>query len=268
VSARRTGKVRKIEAAPADKTTDCRVRTVTPCGDKPRVLIIIPAHNEEESLAGVIADVRSSLDCSIVVVNDGSTDATARVARENGVELLNLPFNLGIGSTMQTGFIFAARGGYDIAVQTDGDGQHDASYLPALIEPIVNGESDFVVGSRYLEDKNYTGTRGRRAGTAFLSRVVSTMIGHRLTDATSGFRAINKDVINLFARDYPRDYPEVETLLQAHMARYRIHEIPVAMRSRSGGRSSINKFRSLYYMVKVMLALLVVLSRRRAPATN
>lgn len=230
-----------------------------------RVLVIIPAHNEADSLAAVIADIRSALDCGIAVVNDGSTDDTARIALEQGVELLSLPFNLGIGSTMQTGFQFAFREGYDIAVQTDGDGQHDAAYIPKLIEPILQGESDFVVGSRYLTDTNYSGSRGRRAGTAMFSRILSLMVGQRLTDATSGFRAADKALIAQFARDYPRDYPEVEALLVAHMARFRIKEIPVAMRQRGGGRSSINKFRSVYYLVKVLLALLVVASRRRTP---
>lgn len=231
----------------------------------PRVLIIIPAHNEAESLADVIADIRSSLECGIVVVDDGSTDQTAQIAIEQGVELLSLPFNLGIGSTVQAGFQFAAREGYDIAVQTDGDGQHDASYIPILIEPILRGESDFVVGSRYLTETGYSGSRGRRAGTAMFSRILSLLIGQRLTDATSGFRAADKALIAQFARDYPRDYPEVEALLVAHMARFRIREIPVEMRQRGGGRSSINKFRSVYYVVKVLLALLVVASRRRTP---
>src|SRR5665648_307235 len=159
----------------------------------PRILVIIPAHNEADSLADVIADIRSALECGIVVVDDGSIEHT--------VELLSLPFNLGIGSTMQTGFQFAFREGYDIAVQTDGDGQHDASYIPKLIEPILLGESDFVVGSRYLSDTNYSGPRGRRAGTAMFSRILSLMVGQRLTDDTSGFRAANKALIAQFAHD-------------------------------------------------------------------
>src|SRR5665648_950892 len=167
----------------------------------PRILVIIPAHNEADSLADVIADIRSALECGIVVVDDGSTDHTARIAIEQGVELLSLPFNLGIGSTMQTGFQFAFREEYDIAVQTDGDGQHDASYIPKLIEPILLGESDFVVGSRYLSDTNYSGPRGRRAGTAMFSRILSLMVGQRLTDDTSGFRAANKALIAQFAHD-------------------------------------------------------------------
>lgn len=233
--------------------------------NKPRVLVIIPAHNEADSLASVIHDVRAAIECDIVVVDDGSTDNTGAIALAEGAELLTLPFNLGIGTTVQTGYIFARDGGYDIAIQTDGDGQHDASYLPKLIEPIVRGESDFVVGSRYLTETEYNGALSRRAGTAMFSKILSLMLRQRLTDATSGFRAIGRNLIEQFAYDYPRDYPEVEALLQAHMARFRIKEIPVEMRQRGGGRSSINKFRSLYYLVKVLLALLVVASRRRAP---
>ncbi|MHB1391303.1 MAG: glycosyltransferase family 2 protein [Thermoleophilia bacterium] len=231
----------------------------------PRVLVIIPAHNEADSLAKVIADIRSALVCDIVVVDDGSTDETAAIAMRESVELLSLPFNLGIGSTMQTGYQFGFREGYDIAVQTDGDGQHEAGYIPALIEPIVKSESEFVVGSRYLADTGYSGSRGRRAGTAMFSKLLSLIMRQRLTDATSGFRAMNRDLIAIFARDYPRDYPEVEALLQSHMAGFRVKEIAVAMRQRGGGRSSINNFRSLYYMVKVLLALLVVASRRHTP---
>src|SRR5665811_717217 len=229
----------------------------------PRILVIIPAHNEADSLADVIADIRSALECGIVVVDDGSIDHTARIAIEQSVELLSLPFNLGIGSTMQTGFQFAFREGYDIAVQTDGDGQHDASYLPDLLAPIIAGESDFIVGSRYLADTKYSGSRGRRAGTAMFSSVLSLMVRQKLTDATSGFRAADKPLIAQFAGDYPRDYPEVETLLQAHMTGFRIREIPVEMRKRGGGRSSINRFRSVYYVVKVLLSLMVVASRKR-----
>ena len=231
----------------------------------PRILIIIPAHNEAANLAGVIADIRAHSDAGIVVVNDGSTDDTAGVALREGVELLSLPFNLGIGSAMQTGFKFAHREGYDIALQVDGDGQHDAAYIAALLEPLLAAECDMSVGSRYLADNGYEGSASRRLGTAVFSRIVSLMLRQKLTDATSGFRAINERMIELFANDYPRDYPEVEALLLAHLARLRVMEVPVAMRQREGGRSSINSFRSIYYAVKVFLALLVGYSQRRAP---
>ena len=231
----------------------------------PKVLVIIPAYNEAASIAAVIDSIRAALDCDIVVVDDGSTDQTGEIALSKGVELLRMPFNLGIGSTVQTGYLFAWQQGYDIAVQTDGDGQHDAGYIPELIEPIIKGESDMVVGSRYLSSGEYKGTLGRRTGTAFFSRILSLMLKQKLTDATSGFRAVGSGPMKQFAHDYPRDYPEVETLLMAHMLRFRIREIPVRMHERGGGRSSINMFRSVYYMIKVLLALLVVASRRRAP---
>ena len=236
--------------------------------DKPRTLIIIPAHNEAASLGGVIADVTAHIGADIVVVDDGSTDGTGEIATDAGAELLRLPFNLGIGGAMQTGFLFARQEGYDFAVQVDGDGQHDAVWLERLLEPVLVGECEMAVGSRYLAGKGYDGTAGRRAGTALFSKILSLLLRHKLTDATSGFRAINRKLIEQSAADYPRDYPEVESLLLTHMARYRIMEVPVEMKSRTGGHSSINYFRSVYYMVKVLLALVVVASRRRAPRTG
>jgi hypothetical protein len=233
--------------------------------DKARLLVIIPAYNEADSIAGVIDDIRANTDADIVVVNDGSIDGTAKITLEKGAELLNMPFNLGIGSTMQTGFKFAFNQGYDIAVQVDGDGQHDAAEVAQLIQPLLDGDSDMVLGSRYLEKNGYSGTAGRRLGTAIFSRILSLMLRQKLTDATSGFRAINASIIKQFAHEYPRDYPEVEALLQVHMSRFRIKEIPVKMRERDGGQSSINAFRSIYYMVKVLLALLVLMSRKRDP---
>lgn len=232
---------------------------------EPRILLIIPAQNEAANLAQVIDEARAALEAGIVVVDDGSTDGTGEIAVEKGVELLSLPFNLGIGGAMQTGYRFARNGGYDIAVQVDGDGQHDAGQVPQLIEPLLSGECDMTVGSRYLKKDSYNGPAARRLGTAVFSRILSLILRQRLTDATSGFRAVNRDLIGLFARDYPRDYPEVEALLLVHMAHRRICEIPVTMRLREGGRSSISAFRSIYYMVKVLLALIVVASRKREP---
>jgi len=234
--------------------------------DNPKVLVIIPAYNEAASIAEVIGDIHTHYpSADVLVVDDGSSDNTGEIALKNGAELLRMPFNLGIGSTVQTGFKFAQKEGYDIAVQVDGDGQHDAGHLPALLAPIIADESDLVMGSRYLTKTDYVGSTSRRTGTAIFSKILSLMLGQKVTDATSGFRALNRKLINLFADDYPRDYPEVEALLLAHVARLRIKEIPVDMRQRSGGRSSINYFRSIYYMVKVFLALLVGVSRRRAP---
>lgn len=237
---------------------------MTTTADSPRVLVIIPAHNEAASLAGVIKAVRAAVTADIVVVDDGSHDDTGAIALAEGADLLQMPFNLGIGSAMQTGFRFARREGYDAAVQVDGDGQHDPAWLPALLQPVIDGESDLVVGSRYREKQGYDGPAGRRAGTAIFSAILSLLMRQKLTDATSGFRAINRGLIAMFAADYPRDYPEVEALLLSHKAGYRVREIPVTMKQRGGGRSSINSFRSVYYVVKVLLALLVGASRRRS----
>lgn len=228
-----------------------------------RILVIIPAHNEAASLAGVIRAVRQAVKANIVVVDDGSHDGTGAIALAEGADLLSMPFNLGIGSAMQTGFRFARREGYDIAVQVDGDGQHDPAWLPALLKPILDGEADLVVGSRYREKQGYDGPAGRRAGTATFSAILSLLMRQKLTDATSGFRAINRGLIGMFAADYPRDYPEVEALLLSHKAGFRVREVPVTMQRRSGGRSSINSFRSVYYVIKVLLALLVGASKRR-----
>jgi glycosyltransferase involved in cell wall biosynthesis len=226
---------------------------------------MIPAHNEAQSLAGVIREVRQAVSADIVVIDDGSTDATPEIALAEGAQLLKLPFNLGIGAAVQTGFKLAAREGNEIAVQVDGDGQHKATLIPELIKPIAAGDADMVVGSRYLTPKDYCGSLGRRAGTALFSRILSLMLKQKLTDATSGFRAVGRELIELFANDYPRDYPEVEALLLAHLARRRVKEVPVTMRQRGGGCSSINSFRSAYYMVKVLLALIATFSRQQAP---
>lgn len=229
----------------------------------PEILVIIPAYNEAGRLGGVIRDVTASIEADVVVIDDGSTDDTGAVAIGAGAELLRLPFNLGIGSAVQTGYMFALRQGYDVAIQVDGDGQHDASFLPVLIKPILSGDSDMAVGSRYLPSGNYEGSVSRRLGTNLFSRLLSLLISQRVTDATSGFRAVNRDLIELFAHDYPRDYPEVETLLHAYNTRFRIIEVPVHMRQRPSGSSSINSFRSVYYMIKVLLALAVGVTRRR-----
>ena len=240
-----------------------RQRTERPPAGAARVLVIVPARNEADSIAGVIADIRSGVGADIVIIDDGSGDGTGDIALAAGVEVLRMPFNVGIGGAMQTGFKFAAREGYDIAVQTDGDGQHDASFIPQLLAPLLAGRCDIVLGSRYLKDSGYRGSLGRRLGTAFFSRVLSLMLRQPVTDATSGFRAVNRTLIEMFADDYPRDFPEVEALLSTHMAGLRVEEIPVRMRLRGTGRSSITSITSLYYMIKVLLALLVVRSRKR-----
>jgi glycosyltransferase involved in cell wall biosynthesis len=229
-----------------------------------RRVAIVPALNEEHALPKVIDELRAfdpALD--IVVVDDGSVDRTAEVAIAAGARVLRLPFNLGIGGAVQTGFRFAFEHGYDIAVRVDGDGQHDPSQLGLVLEPVLKGEADITVGSRFAADGDgYRSSRTRRIGIRLLARVVSRIVGQRVTDTTSGFQALNRKGIALFARDYPHDYPEVEATVMVFRHRLRLVEVSVSMRERGGGRSSITAVRSVYYMVKVLLAIFVGLFRR------
>ena len=199
-------------------------------------------------------------------LDDGSHDRTAQVARTAGARVLRLPFNLGIGGAVQTGFRYAHENEFELAVRVDGDGQHDPAQLGAVIEPVLRGEADIVVGSRYLSPggDGYRSSVPRRVGIRILASVVSLLTGQRITDPTSGFQALNRKAIALFAADYPHDYPEVEALVLLLRHRLRLREVPIEMRPRAAGRSSIQTLSSGYYMVKVLLALLVGSFRRNA----
>ena len=229
-----------------------------------RRVAIVPAFNEQESVGRVLDELRAydpSLD--IVVVDDGSYDGTADTARAHGATVLRLPFNLGIGGAVQTGFRYAYEHDYEIAVRVDGDGQHDPGQLDRILAPVLAGEADIAVGSRFVGDRDgYRSSRSRRVGIRILASVVSRIVGRRVTDTTSGFQALNRKGIALFARDYPHDYPEVEATVMMFRHRLRAVEVPVTMRERGGGRSSITAARSIYYMVKVLLAIFVGLFRR------
>jgi glycosyltransferase involved in cell wall biosynthesis len=234
----------------------------------PKHLAIVPAYNEEASVASVVADLRDhAADFDVLVVDDGSTDRTAQRARAAGAHVLRMPFNLGIGGTVQAGYQYALEHDYDLAVQVDGDGQHDARELRKLIEHLKTHPTiDMVTGSRFLEaceDGSFQSTAPRRAGIRLFAGILSKVTGSRVTDPTSGFRMTNRRGIELFARDYPHDYPEVEAVLMVHAHRLRSAEVPVRMRARAGGVSSINASRSVYYMVKVLLAIFVGLFRAR-----
>ncbi len=229
-----------------------------------RVLAIIPAFNEERSLPAVVEGLRRAAPgVDVCVVDDGSTDATAQVARAQGVTLLRLPLNLGIGGAVQAGYRWARDHGYDVAVQVDGDGQHDTRFLPALVEAVARG-AGVVVGSRFSGPRvagAFRSTWSRRIGIRYLSLALRLRCGARVTDPTSGFRAAGRAAIELFARSYPSDYPEPESIAVAARAGIAVVEIPVRMEERRHGASSIGMWRSFYYLVKVSLALVLLPSR-------
>jgi glycosyltransferase involved in cell wall biosynthesis len=232
-----------------------------------RYLAIVPAFNEAEAIAGAVAAIyERAPDFDVLVVDDGSIDTTAERARSTGAEVLRMPFNLGIGGAMQSGYIYALEHGYEVAVQVDGDGQHDPSHIHDLLECLHSDpELNMVTGSRFLDpDRDgYRSSAIRRMGIRIFSSVVSLITGQRVTDPTSGFRMTNRRGIELFAHDYPHDYPEVEAILLMHAHRLRSCEIPVQMRPRLTGESAISSTQSVYYMVKVLLAVFVGLFRRR-----
>jgi glycosyltransferase involved in cell wall biosynthesis len=228
-----------------------------------RSIAIVPARNEEASLGALLAEIRNAeSDLAIVVINDGSTDSTARVGAAAGVPVVNLPFNVGIGGTVQTGYQYALEHGFDLAIQVDGDGQHDPSEIGRVLEPILDGRADLVVGTRFAKGGGYRGTRSRRVGIRIFAAIVSLMVGQRVSDTTSGFRAVNRKALRLFAAEYPHDYPEVESIVLLSRHGLRMLEVPVQMRVRETGNSSITALSAAYYMIKVLLALFIGLFRR------
>ena len=231
-----------------------------------RIVAVVPALNEAEVIGKVVGEIHEfDRRLDVVVVDDASTDDTAAVAEAQGATVLRLPFNVGIGGAVQTGFRYALQQGYDIAVRLDGDGQHDAQEIQKLLGPLERGEASLVIGSRFVEaGGSYRPPFARRMGIRVFARLVSLLGGQRVTDTTSGFVALDRLGIELFAAEYPHDYPEVEATLVALRSGLRLAQVQVDMRERETGASSITFVRSLYYIVKVLLAL-IVSSLRRYP---
>ena len=225
------------------------------------ILIIIPAYNEEKSILQVVSNIKKvkleGARIDYIIINDGSTDSTRQVCIDNNLNFIDLPCNLGIGGAVQTGYKYAYYNNYDIAIQMDGDNQHDANYIPELVSEI-NKNYDLVIGSRFVKElSEFKSSFLRRLGINFLSNLIKLCTNFRVYDVTSGYRACNKKVIKYFALKYPVDYPEPDTLVQILKKKMKVIEIPVKMHERAAGKSSINGFKSIYYMIKVSLAIII-----------
>lgn len=221
-------------------------------------LVIIPAYNEEKSIEKTVLDiVQNAPEFDYVIVNDCSNDATLEVCRQKGMHVLNLPVNLGIGGAVQTGYLYAYKNHYDYAIQFDGDGQHDAKYLHEMRDYMIRHDVNMLIGSRYITKEGFQSTSLRRFGIKYFSVLIKLLTGTKVTDPTSGMRMVNRDIIELYAGCYPKDYPEPESVVAILRQHKKVEEYPVVMREREEGVSSISPLKSVYYMVKVTLAILV-----------
>lgn len=221
-------------------------------------IAIIPAYNEQDSILKTIEDLKNQApDFDYLIINDCSRDDTIDICRKHGLHALNLPINLGIGGAVQTGYLYAYQHGYDIAVQFDGDGQHDAGYLHMMCDTLVENDLDMVIGSRFIKKEGFQSSGLRRVGIRYFSFLTKHLFHQEITDATSGMRMCNRKVMALFIKDYPRDYPEPESVARLLRHKYRVKEVPVIMHERQAGSSSISLKKSGYYMIKVSLAVLL-----------
>lgn len=221
------------------------------------ILIIIPAYNEAKTIKNVVREIKNNFQqADILVINDCSEDETKEILIEEKIEYIDLITNLGIGGAMQTGYIYAYKNNYDIAIQIDADGQHDPCNIKDILKPIEEGKADMVIGSRYVEKTSYKTPIFRRIGMLYFKNIISLITNKKINDTTSGYRAVNKEIIKLFANDYPKDYPEVEVLVKLSKKGFRILEVPVEMQERKAGFSSITPLKSIQYMVKVTFNLM------------
>ncbi len=221
-----------------------------------KALVIIPAYNEEECIEKVVNDVLAQ-NVDVVVINDGSKDNTSINAKKTKAHVIDLPFNLGIGGAVQTGYLYAYKNDYDVAIQFDGDGQHNSVYINEMIKVLNEKNVDMVIGSRFINTTGYKQTFMRMLGNKIIGGMIKLYTGKKIYDTTSGYRAVNKRVIKKFANDYPSDYPEPDTNLRLLRKKYKIEEIPVEMNQRNTGKSSITPLKSIYYMLKVSLAMFI-----------
>lgn len=223
-----------------------------------KILVIIPCYNEQESIERVIENLKANAPfADYLIVNDCSTDKTLRILQANGMNYINNPVNLGIGGGVQAGYLYARENSYDVAVQMDGDGQHDPKYLEKVCAPVIDGTYDMCIGSRFIEKEGFQSSFMRRLGINIISFMIKLFTGKKIYDVTSGYRACNKELINFFADNYADDYPEPEAIITSVLSGFKVGEVPVVMVERQGGTSSIRSLKSAYYMIKVCLALVV-----------
>lgn len=226
-------------------------------------LVIIPAYNEQASIVKTVKDIQENApDFDYIVINDCSTDDTLKVCEENNIKCLRLPVNLGIGGAVQAGYLYGYREGYDVAVQFDGDGQHSASYLDEMVKVLVDNNADMVIGSRFITNEGFQSSAIRRIGIKHFNLLIKVLTGKTITDPTSGMRMVNRGIMRLFSEDYPKDYPEPESVVHIIAQGKKVIEIPVIMNERSEGVSSISPKKSIYYMVKVTIAMLIARFRK------
>lgn len=222
-----------------------------------KIILIIPAYNEEDNIIKVCNQIEKFSDYEYIVINDGSKDSTEDLLCKNNIRHITLLHNLGIGGAVQTGYKYSYENNFDIAVQFDGDGQHDINYVSKLIEPIINNKADMVIGSRFLKESksNFKSTRLRRIGKNIISILIKLLWKHKITDPTSGFRAINRNILKEFSREYPKDYPEPESIVTALKQNFLVCEVPISMNQRTFGKSFVNPWTSIIYMTKVIFSI-------------
>ena len=232
---------------------------------KLKILLIIPAYNEEENILNTYKKIleynqKKKTNYDVIVINDGSKDNTSKICHDNNIPVIDLIQNLGIGGAVQTGYMYALENNYDIAIQFDGDGQHDIKYVENIVKPIIDGQADMVIGSRFIkkEESEFQTTRARRIGIHLISYFIKLKAKTKIYDTTSGFRAVNKRVIELFSISYPTEYPEPISTVEVLKYHLKIKEVPVSMNERTGGSSSIHSWKKAYYMINVILSILLI----------